>query len=469
MRALNNFDNYGFILPRLYGFEVIEYETYQTFRVLFFNDFVNITGWGLCISSTKQYPDIDDIYVDARNTVTSWSSYYLPPELGYYVSFVFTARQLPTGQRLNVRMFLDNPAGRVWTNPAVVFSSSPVYYPPSIETKSLTSIYSTSVMTGGQSIQGNGYAVSEKGVCYNTVGSPNYTDSKIACGLGLDDFTVKIPDLIPNTTYYVRAYARSAVGYGYGDTLTFKTNMYGVPIPVLNNLNNFVGGTADAYGSIADNGGYAITQKGFVWDTQGDPNISTGHVTIVGSGNDDFMANIGGFPSGINIWLRTFAINSFGIGYGYAALFDIASEGQVTAKVTYVILNNPAHAGMVVNGPAVQIRGSSPGLWYWSSITLVSAQLSLFGSWLKTLDTGSMVTMYSNAGNIALKLFNPALGHKMHVLMTGNDYSTADIETIKSQMTQLAVSVASPTTLGYKADFTFNGSLNTYVIFDFRE
>jgi hypothetical protein len=41
--------------------------------------------------------------------------------------------------------------------------------------------------------------------------------------VGSGAFTASITGLLPNTTYYARAYAINAIGTSYGDNVNFKT------------------------------------------------------------------------------------------------------------------------------------------------------------------------------------------------------------------------------------------------------
>jgi uncharacterized protein (TIGR02145 family) len=98
---------------------------------------------------------------------------------------------------------------------------------PRLRTKAITYIASaTDAQTGGNITYSGATAVTVRGVVWST--SPNPTISlttKTINGLGAGDFNSNITGLIPNTTYYVRAYATSSTGTSYGDELSFKTSV----------------------------------------------------------------------------------------------------------------------------------------------------------------------------------------------------------------------------------------------------
>ncbi len=65
--------------------------------------------------------------------------------------------------------------------------------------------------------------ITARGVCWSTNSNPTIADSKTSDGTGTGIFFSTITDLIPNTVYYVRAYATNSVGTEYGNLLTFQT------------------------------------------------------------------------------------------------------------------------------------------------------------------------------------------------------------------------------------------------------
>ncbi len=65
------------------------------------------------------------------------------------------------------------------------------------------------------------------GICWNTTGTPTVSDSKIDKGATsvIKTFNASITGLLPNTTYYVRAYATNISGTCYGSEISFTTSM----------------------------------------------------------------------------------------------------------------------------------------------------------------------------------------------------------------------------------------------------
>ncbi len=70
-------------------------------------------------------------------------------------------------------------------------------------------------------------------------------------------------------------------------------------------------------GTIVDDGGASITDKGFVWSTSEYPTIETNlGMVSEGSGSSDFLTNINGLTASTVYYYRTYATNSVGTSYG---------------------------------------------------------------------------------------------------------------------------------------------------------
>ena len=94
---------------------------------------------------------------------------------------------------------------------------------PSVGTSVVTAIASTSATIAGNVISDGGAPVTARGICWNTSGSPTISDNHTSDGTGTGSFTSLMTGLVPNTTYYVRAYATNGEGTAYGPELSFNT------------------------------------------------------------------------------------------------------------------------------------------------------------------------------------------------------------------------------------------------------
>ncbi|MGA1875297.1 MAG: LamG-like jellyroll fold domain-containing protein, partial [bacterium] len=164
-----------------------------------------VTARGLCWNTTGS-PTL-------ANSFTS--------EGGGTGSFVSTVSGLTGGTTYYVRAYATNANGTGYGN-QVSFTTK---IPPVLTTATVSSIGDTSASCGGNITNDNGYPISARGVCWNTSGNPTTLDSHTEDGEGAGSFTSLITGLVPNTHYYVRAYATNSEGTGYGNEVNFISRM----------------------------------------------------------------------------------------------------------------------------------------------------------------------------------------------------------------------------------------------------
>jgi len=97
---------------------------------------------------------------------------------------------------------------------------------PTITTQPVSSI-SSATATGNGTISDLGYpaSIASYGVCWNTTGTPLMTDNKNDNGVSsaTGAFTAGLTGLVPNTAYFVRAFAMNNAVATYGPQVTFTT------------------------------------------------------------------------------------------------------------------------------------------------------------------------------------------------------------------------------------------------------
>lgn len=129
---------------------------------------------------------------------------------------------------------------------------------PKVTTAATTDITTNSVRTGG-TVVGNGILpVTERGVVWSLSPNPVLTPTAFFAsnGLGLGNFSITLTNLTPNTTYYLRAYAKSDYGLGYGEEVSFTTS------PLLYTTGNGVTAVdGTTYGSVIINNQEWSTQN----------------------------------------------------------------------------------------------------------------------------------------------------------------------------------------------------------------
>jgi uncharacterized protein (TIGR02145 family) len=99
-------------------------------------------------------------------------------------------------------------------------------------------------------------------------------------------------------------------------------------------------------GNIADDGGNEVTARGVCWATTVNPDISGSH-TIDGKGTGIFISNLEGLMPGLTYYVRAYATNNAGTGYGNEVNFvtTAATTATVTTKVVTELSFNSALGG----------------------------------------------------------------------------------------------------------------------------
>ena len=99
-----------------------------------------------------------------------------------------------------------------------------VYYTPATATTAAISAITQETATGGGNATSAGSGtISEKGVCWNSSGSPTIADPHTSDGSGTGAFGSSLTGLFASSRYYVRAYATTEDGTSYGAEVQFDT------------------------------------------------------------------------------------------------------------------------------------------------------------------------------------------------------------------------------------------------------
>lgn len=136
-------------------------------------------------------------------------------------SFVSTIRNLKPATTYYVKAYATNINGTAYGDEVEFTTLSTT---PTINTSIITLVTTTTAVSGGEIQFDGGAAIIEKGVCWSLSENPKIeTDAKTMEGTGSGIFTSHISGLLPETTYFVRAYATNSEGTSYGNNQTFTT------------------------------------------------------------------------------------------------------------------------------------------------------------------------------------------------------------------------------------------------------
>jgi hypothetical protein len=102
---------------------------------------------------------------------------------------------------------------------------------PVLSTKPITDILSNSARSGG-TISSDGYSrITVCGICWSLSPEPTTADFSRLKMPAITDYSLEMNNLLPNTTYFVRAFAINAAGTAYGNEISFSTSVLALSAP----------------------------------------------------------------------------------------------------------------------------------------------------------------------------------------------------------------------------------------------
>lgn len=205
--------------------------------------------------------------------------------------------------------------------------------PPEVVTTQVTDISTTFVTCGGNIPADGGAPVTARGVCWNTSGSPTIADDKTSDGEGSGSFSSNVTGLTPGTSYYLRAYATNEAATAYGEEMTFTTlATIVVPTVITGSVSNIMITTAECGGDIIDWGGDYVTARGVCWNTGGSPTVAD-NKSEDGDGKGSYKSGLYDLSENTKYYVRAYAGNSAGTGYGAEKSFTTQSPAPAVLKV----------------------------------------------------------------------------------------------------------------------------------------
>ena len=222
----------------------------------------------------------------------------------------------------------------------------------------ITNITGNAASCGGIVTDDKGQTVTARGVCWST-SNPSIKDSLSADGNGVGSYTSKLQNLLPNTTYFVRAYATNSNGTTYGDAMSFRT----LTLPTMHTgLATNVKATAATLGiEVVDNGGLSSYQCGICYSTSGTPTVANTKV-YASETMGIFSVVLTNLTPQTTYWARAFSTSSEGVSYGLPFSFTTLATylPVLTTNDMTNIVSTTATTGSTISddgGAAITDRG----------------------------------------------------------------------------------------------------------------
>lgn len=96
---------------------------------------------------------------------------------------------------------------------------------PTVTIMSVTDITTNAAAVVAEVEADGGAEVTERGFCWGVEQAPSVENDSVQVGKGVGEFMAEIKDLMPNTKYYVRAFAVNSAGVAYSDEMSFTTEL----------------------------------------------------------------------------------------------------------------------------------------------------------------------------------------------------------------------------------------------------
>ncbi len=222
---------------------------------------------------------------------------------------------------------------------------------PTVNTNPIINISGNSAQTGGTIKNDGGSKIISEGVCWSLNPDPKVNDpnssSIIFSKSNSTYFSLSLTDLQKNTKYYVRSWAINGTGLAYGNELFFITTDQ-LDVPLLKTIAPFNAQitSAQSGGIILDKKNTTIISCGVICDTVSylwNDTVNGYHYQVLvtsSSISDSFINSITNLLPATKYYLKSFAINKYGVGYGNLDSFTSLSLAPTIPTVLLSSINN---------------------------------------------------------------------------------------------------------------------------------
>jgi hypothetical protein len=190
---------------------------------------------------------------------------------------------------------------------------------PAVSAAAVVALDIHTATSGGTVSADGGISVTARGLCWSTGANPTTADSHTADGTGTGAFTSTLTGLTPDVLYHFRAYARNSLGTAYSADTTF-TIPGDLPTLTTTVILSIASTRASSGGTVVTDGGTPVLACGVCWGTAPQPTIDS-EKTADGAGTGTFASSLTGLRPDTTYYVRAYATNSAGAGYGGEQVF----------------------------------------------------------------------------------------------------------------------------------------------------
>jgi uncharacterized protein (TIGR02145 family) len=266
-------------------------------------------------------------------------------------TFSITLEDLSPATTYYLKAFAENEAGIAYGE-EVSFTTLAVL--PVVTTLPITEITSNTAMSGGQILNDGGSNITDKGLIWGMLETIDIDNNlgMASAGDGSDVFSLTIADLLPNQSYFVKAYAVNTIGVAYGETLSFTT-LAALPEISIDSVFNITHLQASAAYNVMNDGGAEITSRGIIWGINAEISLTENlGFTEDGTGTGAFQSTILNLQAETNYFVRAYASNAAGTAYSNALTIETALAPFTFGDTTLI-----AVGGQILNENGQPISG----------------------------------------------------------------------------------------------------------------
>lgn len=191
---------------------------------------------------------------------------------------------------------------------------------PRLTTVGVDNINSFSARSGGSFIEPEEREVIEKGVCWSSTGIPDISDNKTVVSGGSSYFISELSGLTPSTVYFVRAYATNRYRTGYGNLVTFTSE---IPPDVPRFLDPKSTSISTNFASVncemTYRGAGLLQKLGLCWSKNPNPTINDNTALAFGiltnANSCTYDISMQQLEPNTNYYVRAFGVTKNGTGY----------------------------------------------------------------------------------------------------------------------------------------------------------